>query len=61
MSFDVAPLDLKAISAATSNTTKDKEVHSRKQSIVRLHVFIWDGQLVCKYFDLNQTHVFESK
>ncbi|KAG0286565.1 hypothetical protein BGZ97_007382, partial [Linnemannia gamsii] len=33
MSFDVAPLDLKAISAVTSNTTKDKEVHSRKQSI----------------------------
>ncbi|KAG0064895.1 hypothetical protein BGZ89_008764, partial [Linnemannia elongata] len=33
MSFDVAPLDLKAISAVTSNATKDKEVHSRKQSI----------------------------
>ncbi|KAG9072717.1 hypothetical protein KI688_000493 [Linnemannia hyalina] len=27
------PLDLKAISAVTSNATKDKEVHSRKQSI----------------------------
>ncbi|KAF9922667.1 hypothetical protein FBU30_007213 [Linnemannia zychae] len=33
MSFDVAPLDLKTISAVTSTVNKDKEVHNRKQSI----------------------------
>ena len=53
MSFDVAPLDLKAISAVTSNATKDKEVHSRKQSIVGLIVFFaawYNGHVQVDYW-----------